>query len=553
MKQRILFGADFASSGLKVAQVRLTGREALIEHLIKVKAGDDFAKTIAETGITPKGATVGLSATEVMIRYLRTQQVPAPRLKMIMDFELGEMKSKSTEPLSADYILNTSLDTTGECTSMVVLVKEKVAASRIADAERAHISAHSLLPNSLALYNVFLAFKKYDPKKTYLLLDIGAETSSLAVVEDLRLLAARSLPFGGKLFTQFLADSLGVSFHEAEEIKKSEGLIKRSGWTSEREKRISEAMKEALERFTGTVTSSLMFLKRQLRKKDLKFDKVLLFGGGATLNGLPEHLSSIMRVDVELVNIILSTEDTVETDKRPVLKERIPASELRSLSTTASDFATAVGLALSTAGKPFISLDLVPDRVKRRIIFRERTVYLLAAGVLLLVFAVLLGIGVHIERGSSIAKKDALAERYSEAQSGLVEMQRMRKEVISQRDALRHLLKLPDANRSIVSLLSALGRKDIIPDDVTLTSLTYRHSREVRRAEREVNRMPPSVRLSGEVVGEWGTEIDAVRSLRNAIASLEYVESVSIDAARTKIDRARGRYIFSIVVQFKER
>jgi len=546
-----LFGVDFSTSGLKIAQLRVSAKEMLIEHLLKLPPDVSPSEALAAAGIAPKGATVGLAGADVMVRYLRIQQVPPPRLKMIMEFELGEMKSKSTEPLCADYILDTVPDTTGEVTSMVVLVKESVAASRIAEAERMRISSYSLLPNSFALYNTFLALKAYDPEKAYLLLDIGAESTSLALVSGLRLLAARSLSIGGNLFTQFLADSLGVSFQEAERIKTTEGVLKKSGWVSERQKRISDALAQAAERFAGTVSSSLMFLKRQLRKRELSFDKILLFGGGALLEGLAEHLGSVMRMDTEVANVVSPPEDRfADVDKRPPLRQLLPASELQSISPSASEFATAIGLALSRIEEPFVSLDLIPEKVRKRILFRERTVYLIVAGVLLLVFAILLGIGVRIERGSSLAKEKALGERYSEAQTELAEMEKIRKEIMLQKEALGHLRHLPEVNRSIVLLFTDLMRKDITPDEVTLTSISYRHRGRERGEERK---SPPSVRLSGEVVGEWGTEIDAVRNFRKALASLDYVESASIDAARTKIDPSRGRYLFSIVVQLKEK
>ena len=546
-----LFGVDFSTSGLKIARLRVSAKEILIEHLLKLPPNASPSEALAEAGIAPKGATVGLSGADVMVRYLRVQKVAPPRLKMIMEFELDEMKAKSTEPLCADYLLDTVPDTSGEVTSMVVLVKESVATSRIAEAERLRISSHSLLPDSFALYNTFIALKASDPEKTYLLLDIGAESTSLALVAGSRLLAARSLSIGGSLFTQFLADSLGVSFQEAERIKTTEGVLKKSGWVSERQKRISDSLAQAVERFAGTVTSSLMFLKRQLRKRDLSFDKILLFGGGALLEGLAEHLGSVMRVDAEVASVVSPLEDRFAgVDKRPPLRQVLPAQELQSSSLTASEFATAVGLALSGAGEPFVSLDLVPEKVRKRILFRERTLYLIIAGVLLLVFAVLLGIGVRIERGSSLAKQRALSERYSEAQTELAEMEKVRKEIMLQKEALGHLRHLPEMNRSLVLLFTDLMRKHITPDEITLISFSYRNRGRERRSERK---SPPSIRLSGEVVGEWGTEIDAVRNFRKALASLDYVESASIDAARTRIDPTRGRYLFSIVVQLKEK
>jgi type IV pilus assembly protein PilM len=553
MAGKVLFGVEFCTTGLKVAQVRLSGRQAIIERLVRFEPGSDFVSAIAASGMLVKGATVGLSGADVMVRYLRIQPLPPPRMKLAMEFEIGEMKEKSTEPLCADYIVNPVQDVTGDLTAMVVLVKEAVAGQRISDLQRLRISPHSLLPNSFALFNTFLSLKQYDPDGKYLLLDIGAENTSLAVVKGMRLVAARSLSMGGNHFTQFVADSLGISFQEAEKVKKEEGVIKNKGWISERQKKVSEALSLAADRFSGTLSSTLSFLKRQLNWKELKFDKVLLFGGGSVLEGLRGHLAESLRTEVETVTIVPPPEDKyADVDKRPALSERLPPEDLKSATNTGAEFAVAVGLALAGAGEPFVSLSLVPDAIQKQILFKERTVYLIAAGVFLALFCIAMVVSAKVEKGSSVSKKEALEMRMNDANNQLADMERMRKEVELQKDALSHLTLLPDVNRSLVTLLSDLRRKDVIPTEVTLSSLSYRTLSGKKDTEKNpVQKL--SVYISGEVVGEAGYEMDAVRKFLRGISKLEYVASASIDASKTGEDRARGRYIFSIIVELKER
>ncbi|MCX7703248.1 MAG: pilus assembly protein PilM [Planctomycetota bacterium] len=553
MAGKVLFGVDFSSSGLKIAQVRLLGRQAIIERLFKAEPGGDFVSALASSGMSVKGATAGLSGADVMVRYLRVQQLPPPRLKMVLEFEMGEMKEKSSEPLCADYVVTPAGDISGDMSAIVVLVKEQVAAQKIYDSQRLGISTHSLLPNSFALFNTFLSLKQYDPEGKYLLIDIGAENTSIAVVQSMRLVAARSISTGGSLFTQFLSDSLGIPFQQAEQVKKEEGVIKSRGWTSERQKKISDALSLGADRFSGTLSSTLSFLKRQLNWKELKFDKVLLFGGGAVLEGLKEHLAESMHTEVEVVSIVPPPEDKyADVDRRPALAERLPAEDLKNSTNTGSEFSVAVGLALSGAGEPFIKLSLVPEKIGRQILFRERTVYLIGAGVLLLLFCIFMVVSVKIERGSAYSKKEALEKRLNEATSELSEMERAKKEIDIQKDALKHLTVLPEVNRSLVTLLCDLRRKDVIPPEVTVSSLSYRTFTE-KAEKKEESAQKPLVRLSGEVVGEGGTEMDAVRKFLGALSGLDYISSANIDASKTGEDRARGRYLFTIILQFKER
>jgi type IV pilus assembly protein PilM len=55
--------------------------------------------------------------------------------------------------------------------------------------------------------------------KTVCVVDIGHKTTSINIYKDGQLLMPRQVPIGGEMFTRAIADSMGVSFDQAEQTK----------------------------------------------------------------------------------------------------------------------------------------------------------------------------------------------------------------------------------------------------------------------------------------------------------------------------------------------
>ncbi len=124
------------------------------------------------------------------------------------------------------------------------------------------------------------------------LVDIGASETLVNVVCDEHTLITRAVPFGGEALTRLLSDRLAVSREEAEAVKRGEATAARP---------------DVLEEVLGAEADKLAFeLDGTFRlmwpiTPAPKVERVVLSGGGALLEGLPECLAATLEAPVEIL------------------------------------------------------------------------------------------------------------------------------------------------------------------------------------------------------------------------------------------------------------
>lgn len=126
-------------------------------------------------------------------------------------------------------------------------------------------------------------------KESVCLVDIGAQSTSVSIVDEGLLKISYSSDISGNDFTRALSKSLSISSREAEEIKKTHGLL--SGQT-----------KEVLFPLVNLIIIEIEKVLKNFETIDKRIRKIVLAGGSALLPGLNEHLSSYFKRPVEIAN-----------------------------------------------------------------------------------------------------------------------------------------------------------------------------------------------------------------------------------------------------------
>jgi len=162
------------------------------------------------------------------------------------------------------------------------------------------MKAAGVAPSSIAAspvldYNTFRHTYK-DFEEDCMLLNIGARTSNLLFVTNEGLLA-RTINLGGNVLTQNLADSLKISFQEAEKRKVDYcmGNIQLPD-----DDPFVYAMEEQrikyLKRLNQELTRSMVTYRNQRKKPAPEF--LLISGNGSLLYGLPEFLGEMQNLEI---------------------------------------------------------------------------------------------------------------------------------------------------------------------------------------------------------------------------------------------------------------
>ncbi len=159
------------------------------------------------------------------------------------------------------------------------------------------------------------------------IIDIGAATSKVYVVELGIILASHVIPKGSQDVTLSLANSSHVSITKAEEVKRQSGIL--GGDAGSQMATVSHAAALTMEHIFIEARRVLLGFQKKHNKV---ITKVILTGGGSTMKGLREFAQKQLELETELANPFAHLQAPAFLEE--VLKEAGP------------DFSVAVGLAL---------------------------------------------------------------------------------------------------------------------------------------------------------------------------------------------------------------
>ncbi len=129
-----------------------------------------------------------------------------------------------------------------------------------------------------------------EKEKVILIVDIGANMTSLALFDEKGLRLSFSMEIAGNKFTEAISEKLKIALKEAEDIKKKIGLnskIKGEKVVPILEKEVLEIIEE-IKRIEGYFE----------QKTGKKIEKIILTGGSALLPYLPDYLSENLEKEV---------------------------------------------------------------------------------------------------------------------------------------------------------------------------------------------------------------------------------------------------------------
>lgn len=128
-------------------------------------------------------------------------------------------------------------------------------------------------------------------KSPALILDIGAQSTNVAIVENGYLVSNENLTTAGSEITHVIAQGLGVSKERAEEFKRVKGFN-----VEPQETEVVNLMLPVIDYFGNEISRSLNIYKE---KTGVDIKNVILAGGTANLPGLEKYLSQQLELTVK--------------------------------------------------------------------------------------------------------------------------------------------------------------------------------------------------------------------------------------------------------------
>jgi type IV pilus assembly protein PilM len=204
-----------------------------------------------------------------------------------MSFELERYIPFNKEEINFDFLILKKNKNTGKMLVLIAAAKKDLINSRISLCRELgyQLSHIDVCPLALANYFEFTSSVK---DKVYAIVNLGASSSSVDIIEDGLLVLSRDIFIGGNDFTKKISEATNKNFKEAEEIKL---------------KSLNDVLLQSLEPIFNNLVKELKvsfdFYETQ---ENRLIDKILVTGGSAHLKGMLDFMKHYLGQNIELVN-----------------------------------------------------------------------------------------------------------------------------------------------------------------------------------------------------------------------------------------------------------
>ncbi len=275
---------------------------------------------------TPRVAA-GVSGHSVIVKNIVLPQMSQEELRESFSWHAEEHIPFDIADVNLDYEL-TSKSSESLHVLMAACKSDKIAnvkqAIQLAGKQPVIIDV-----DAFALQNCYEV--NYDPQagEVVALLNIGAATMNINILNGTRSVFARDAQVGGSQYTSLLQKELGLSFEQAESVKR--GMALPDGIEPRPIQPIIETVSDIL---ALEVRKTMDFYRATAEEGEAAIQKILLAGGGSKLPGLADYLAKRFEIPVEVFNPFRQIEVDDKKFDPDYMREIVP------------EMAVAVGLAL---------------------------------------------------------------------------------------------------------------------------------------------------------------------------------------------------------------
>lgn len=399
-----------------------------------IAALKDLAKA---KGIRPAPLAMTISGQSVFPRFVKLPAVSKDKLREMVRYEAEQNAPFPVDEIVWDYqLIGESSD--GEQNAMIVAARTENVVSMTSCVAAAGFEPDLVDVAPLSLYNT-LRFNYPDLEGCTMALDIGSRSTNLVFVEEGKVFY-RSIPVAGNTITQEIAKTLGVSFAEAEKIKREHGFVALGGnYASEDElaDRVSKVIRNVVTRLHAEVNRSINFYRSQ--QGGSVPSRVFLTGGSSIVAHMDTFFREKLKVDVDFLNpfVFVSIGGQVNADR--VAEDFYELGEV-------------VGLAIRKSHSSFVGINLMPPNLVEKKTFRKKIPYLGIASVALITASALFWY--------TGTQRAAFAEEEAEvAKKAMAKFKTPRAQLEKEQKAYADLVKDIDGYRELISKRGIVARR----------------------------------------------------------------------------------------------
>lgn len=296
---------DIGSSSVKMLEVRgghdalkvvNVGLAQLPANAIQSNVVQDAASVahtirnlLTSRKVTTTEVIAAVPGPAVIIKRATFPMQNPQELEETILFEAGNFIPESLENVNLDYQILDSAQDANEIEVLLVAVRKDVINSYVAAISEAGLVPVVVDVDYFALENMFELNYAPEPEEVVALINIGARYSSINIMKGRRSAFTGDVPVGGRQFTELLAQELGVSYEEAEDVKIF-------GDEDPKRQKAENIMSTAADQLLDEVQRALSFFWTGSAEEQI--NAAYLSGGSAHLPGLVEAMSERLQIPV---------------------------------------------------------------------------------------------------------------------------------------------------------------------------------------------------------------------------------------------------------------
>lgn len=347
-KSESCVGLDIGSSTIKLVEFDLSKEKPVLLNVGVVATPSDaiqnnvvsrpesiadaLTSLFEENNIADKRVCLSLPGTSVFTKRVRMAKMGLNDLTQNVQLEAGNFIPHGINNVKLDYhILGES--GRNQIDVLVVAAKTEIIDGYLDALALAGLEAAIMDVDFFALQNTFELGYPDISAGTVGLINVGSRFSCINICRAGECLFTGDVPLGGKLFTENLAEHLGVAADDAEQLKR----VVSSAETSDEAR---ELIEKNVEYAASELNRQLSFLWTASGAEET-IDRILISGGGARISGLIEELSEKTGIACDYLDPVRGVE-IPETFDRQYLTELTPLMSI------------AVGLGLRQTGDKII-------------------------------------------------------------------------------------------------------------------------------------------------------------------------------------------------------
>lgn len=312
--KRQLVGLDIGSSGIKLVQLKEQrgkyilqkfGYKPLEPEVIVDGTVMDEGRVVSaikelfeEMNVKVKQVAVSISGHAVIIKKITLPPMPDDELEGQVKLAAEQYIPFDINEVNIDFhVLPPTGSDGGDAGEMAVIL---VAAKKDKINELTElVKGAGLIPlvmdvDAFAIENMHGINYPSLKEETTVLVNVGASVMNINIVAKGSSLFTRDIPIGGNRYTEAIQRELGLSYEEAEDLKKG------GRGTSGNKAAVQGVIESVNAEVASEIARTIDYFKSTVEDTDVH--QVLLCGGGAQIAGLDNQLRDRMQATVEIAN-----------------------------------------------------------------------------------------------------------------------------------------------------------------------------------------------------------------------------------------------------------